>query len=74
MSALTLRLNIPDDLGRPRPEGAQTFDLLLLLPVNGILGEPAKATISVRCESTTLSRRLILRGPPELRLDPVVDF
>ncbi|XP_077403528.1 FRAS1-related extracellular matrix protein 2-like [Vanacampus margaritifer] len=47
VSALTFRVNILDDVGRPELEGSETFDLVLRTPVNGILREPAKVTVSI---------------------------
>ncbi|XP_061608318.1 FRAS1-related extracellular matrix protein 2-like [Phyllopteryx taeniolatus] len=47
VSALTFRVNILDDLGRPELEGPETFDLVLRMPVNGILGEPGKVTVAI---------------------------
>ncbi|KAM9846954.1 FRAS1-related extracellular matrix protein 2-like [Aulostomus maculatus] len=47
VSMLTFRVNILDDLGQPELEGTETFDLVLRMPVNGILGEPGKATVFI---------------------------
>lgn len=43
----TFRVSILDDLGHPELEGTETFDVVLRMPVNGILGEPAKATVFI---------------------------
>lgn len=43
----TIRVTILDDLGQPRLEGTEKFELVLRLPSNAILGEPAKATIFI---------------------------
>ncbi|XP_077361848.1 FRAS1-related extracellular matrix protein 2-like [Festucalex cinctus] len=56
MSALTFRVNIQDDLGRPELEGVETFDLVLRMPVNGILGEPAKMTVSINDSMSDLPK------------------
>lgn len=43
----TFRVTILDDLGHPELEGTETFGLVLRMPVHGILGEPAKATVFI---------------------------
>lgn len=43
----TVRVTILDDLGQPLLEGTEKFELVLRMPSNGILGEPAKATILI---------------------------
>nr|XP_057942551.1 FRAS1-related extracellular matrix protein 2a [Doryrhamphus excisus] len=47
LSVLTFRVNILDDLGNPELEGPETFDLVLRMPTNGLLGEPGKVTIFI---------------------------
>ncbi|XP_067348338.1 FRAS1-related extracellular matrix protein 2a isoform X1 [Channa argus] len=47
VSMQTFRVTILDDLGHPELEGAENFDLVLHMPVNGILGDPAKATVFI---------------------------
>ncbi|XP_029030012.1 FRAS1-related extracellular matrix protein 2a [Betta splendens] len=47
VSVQTFRVAILDDLGHPELEGTETFDLVLRMPVNGILGEHAKATVFI---------------------------
>ncbi|XP_064840805.1 FRAS1-related extracellular matrix protein 2-like [Oncorhynchus masou masou] len=47
VSQQTFRVTILDDLGQPVLEGTETFELILRMPMNGILGEPGKATIFI---------------------------
>ncbi|KAM4620100.1 FRAS1-related extracellular matrix protein 2a [Polymixia lowei] len=47
VSVQTVRVTVLDDLGRPELEGAERFELVLRMPVNGILGEPGKATVFI---------------------------
>lgn len=47
VSMQTFRVTILDDLGHPELEGTETFDLVLRMPGNGILGEPTKATVFI---------------------------
>ncbi|KAM8904737.1 FRAS1-related extracellular matrix protein 2b [Spinachia spinachia] len=43
----TFRVTILDDLGQPILEGPEKLELILRMPMNGILGEPSKATILI---------------------------
>ncbi|XP_061916520.1 FRAS1-related extracellular matrix protein 2b isoform X1 [Entelurus aequoreus] len=43
----TFRVTILDDLGQPVLEGTEKFEVVLRMPMNGILGEPSKATILI---------------------------
>ncbi|XP_068440165.1 FRAS1-related extracellular matrix protein 2b [Clinocottus analis] len=43
----TFRVTILDDLGQPVLEGVERFELVLRMPMNGILGEPTKANILI---------------------------
>ncbi|XP_062308992.1 FRAS1-related extracellular matrix protein 2-like [Osmerus eperlanus] len=47
VSMQTFKVTILDDLGEPQLEGSEAFELVLRMPMNGILGEPGKATVFI---------------------------
>ncbi|XP_028322209.1 FRAS1-related extracellular matrix protein 2a [Gouania willdenowi] len=47
ISMQTFRVTILDDLGQPELEGVENFELVLRMPMNGILGEPEKSTVFI---------------------------
>nr|XP_023681767.1 FRAS1-related extracellular matrix protein 2-like [Paramormyrops kingsleyae] len=52
----TVRVTILDDLSRPTLEGPEKFELVLHMPMNGILGEPGKVTIFINDSFSDLPR------------------
>ena len=43
----TLQVAILDDLGQPRLEGVEKFELVLRMPMGGSLGEPSVSVVSI---------------------------
>ena len=42
-----VKVNILDDLGRPKVEGPETFQLLLRMPSGAMLGDPSVAVVTI---------------------------
>ena len=43
----TVKITIIDDLGQPKIEGSETFELVLRTPTGGNLGKPSKSLITI---------------------------
>lgn len=48
----TVRIIILDDLGRPIVEGSESFELVLRMPMDAMLGEPSKALVTINDTET----------------------
>lgn len=62
----TLMVTILDDLGQPRLEGLEKFDLVLRMPMGGSLGEPSVAVVSINDSLSDIPKMEFLHSDYEV--------